>query len=126
MSWKIDLVKLPAARLGRLANMQPRLERLKEVFGVRPLAALLDTDASNLSKAISGTRELSPEVAKRALDLEHVLARALQLMEPQVVIDWLEGTEATFGFARPIDILATRGSAPLLTILDRMEDGAYA
>lgn len=126
MSWKIDLAKLPAGKLGRLASMQPRLERLKDLFGVRPLAALLDTDPSNLSKAIAGTRDLPPEIAKRALDLEYVLARALQLMDPQVVLDWLEGADPAFGFARPIDILAVRGTAPLLTILDRLESGAYA
>ena len=126
VTWKIDLAKLPARRLGGLASMQPRLERLARSLGVRPLAALLDTDPSNLAKALGGKRELSPEIARRALDLEHVLARALQIMEPPTVLAWLEGVEPTFGFARPVDILAQRGSAPLLKILDRIEAGAYA
>jgi uncharacterized protein (DUF2384 family) len=126
MSWTIDLGKLPVRKLGGLASMRPRLARLTEVLGVRPVAALLGTDASNLSKALAGKRDLSPEIARRALDLDHVLARALQIMEPQVVIDWLEGSEPTFGFARPIDVLALRGSAPVLDVLDRLEAGAYA
>jgi uncharacterized protein (DUF2384 family) len=87
---------------------------------------MLQTDASNLAKALSGKRELSPLVAKRVLDLEHVLVRALQIFEPETVVDWLEGTEPTFGFGRPIDVLLIKGAAPLLEVLDRIEGGAYA
>jgi len=126
MSWTIDLGKLPVRKLGGLASMRPRLARLTEVLGVRPVAALLGTDASNLSKALAGKRDLSPEIARRALELDHVLARALQIMEPQTVIDWLEGTEPTFGCARPIDVLAMQGSGPLLAVLDRVASGGYA
>lgn len=126
MNWTINLGKLPIRKLGELGSMRPRLEHLTAILGVRPLAALLDTDPSNLSKAVAGKRDLSPEIARRVLDLDHVLARALQVMKPEVVVDWLEGTEPTFGFARPIDVLAIRGSAPLLNILDRLEAGSYA
>ncbi len=77
-------------------------------------------------KQFPASDRLSPEIARRALDLDHVLARALQIMAPETVIDWLEGMEPTFNFARPIDVLALQGSAPLLTILDRIEAGAYA
>lgn len=126
MAWTIDLGKLPVRRLGRLADMQPRVARLAETLGLRPVAALLDTDPSNLAKAIAGKRDLPASIAKRALDLDHVLARAMQVFEPLVVVDWLEGAEPTLGFARPIDVLASRGSAPLLEVLDRIEAGAYA
>jgi hypothetical protein len=50
----------------------------------------------------------------------------LQIFKPEVVIDWLEGSEPSFGFSRPIDVLAIEGSPRLLEVLDRIEAGAYA
>jgi uncharacterized protein (DUF2384 family) len=126
MSRTAVIEKASTRRLHDFRSMRPRLSRLVRLLGVRPLASMLQTDASNLAKALSGKRELSPLVAKRVLDLEHVLVRALQIFEPEAAVDWLEGTEPTFGFGRPIDVLLIKGAAPLLEVLDRIESGAYA
>lgn len=113
-------------KLHSIESPTQRLARLVKVLGLRPLATLLGTDPSNLSKATSGTRDLSTAIGRRVLDLDHVFARALQIFEPEVVVDWLEGTEPTLGFARPIDILNLQGCVPLLNILDRIEAGGSA
>jgi hypothetical protein len=76
--------------------------------------------------AATGKCDLPAEIARRVLDLDHLPARALQIMRPEVMIDWLEGTEPTLGFTRPIDVLGMEACAPLLKVLDRPESGAYA
>ena len=127
MGWTIDASRIPVAKLSELAAMQPRLARFAAVIGTRPLADLLGVDNGNLSRMVSGNRPIPEEVGKRLLDLDHVLTRALQVFgSGQVVLDWLEGSEPTFGFGQPVAMLAARGAGPLLEVLDRIEAGAYA
>jgi len=127
MAWTIDARKIPVKRLPELGAMHPRLLRLAEILGTRPLAGLLDVDAANLSRMVAGKRNVPEEIGRRILDVDHVLARALQVFgDAQVVMDWLEGTEPTFGFGQPIVMLAKHGAGPLLDVLDRIDAGAYA
>lgn len=126
MTWTIDARKLSPRKLNELGAMQPRLLRLAEILGTRPLAGLLGMDPGNLTQMVAGKRNVPEEIAKRALDLDHVLARALQVFgDAQVVVDWLEGTEPTFGFGKPIVMLSKHGAGPLLDVLDAIDAGAY-
>ena len=127
MAWTIDARKIPVSKLNELGAMQPRVVRLATILGIRPLAGLLGIDSGNLNQMAAGKRNVPEEIGKRLLDLDHVLARALQVFgDAQVVVDWLEGTEPTFGFGKPIVVLAKRGAGPLLEVLDRIDAGAYA
>lgn len=70
---------------------------------------------------------MPPEPAKRALDIEYVLARALLVFgDASVVVDWLRGIEQTLGFGEPLLTLAHRGADPLLKVLDRIEADSQA
>ena len=57
---------------------------------------------------------ISPLMSRRILDLHAVLARAIAVFAPEVVTDWLVGHEPFLNDARPIDVLAQRGAAPLM------------
>jgi uncharacterized protein (DUF2384 family) len=70
--------------------------------------------------------QISHEMARRIVDLHDVLSRALQVMQPRVLMDWLTGNNAHLNGARPIDVLALRGAAPVIAALQAFEDLAYA
>jgi hypothetical protein len=55
-----------------------------------------------------------------------VVARLLSLMVPGAALLWLKGSEPFFGGARPIDVLASDGPAPVLEALGAFEQGAFA
>lgn len=104
----------------------PNVASLARALGVRRLARLLAITDTELRKARSGESPLPALVASRARDLDIVLARALQVFNEKVIVNWLEGTEPTYGFARPIDIFCVRGKDALLDVLDRIDSGGYA
>ncbi len=126
MSTTVPVERMQKANLRALGDVRPMIERLKAVFGVRVLAALLHVDASNLTKFLAGRRGLSGETRQRAIDLDHVLTRAAQIFVGRTIIDWLTGHSVAFGGARPIDVLATAGPTPLLDELSRIASGGYA
>jgi putative toxin-antitoxin system antitoxin component (TIGR02293 family) len=94
--------------------------------GVRRLAGVLGVSASQPSRWQAGAERPGPEAARRLLDLDHVLARALLLWEPAVALDWLESPNGFLDHARPIDVLRTRGASEVLDALDAASSGAYA
>ena len=55
-----------------------------------------------------------------------VISRALHEFEPELALMWLLGSEPLLGGARPLDVLALQGSAPVLRALDGIVQGAYA
>lgn len=69
---------------------------------------------------------MPPDASARVSDLEAVLARAYEIMAPEVIADWFEGTEPKLGFGTPFDALAIVGKEPLLDVLERIAAGAYA
>ena len=75
----------------------------------------------------SGDELPSPAKARELIDLDHIMARARMLWEPEVVQDWLQGPNAYLDGARPIDVLRVRGSAEVLQALDAAAaSGAFA
>jgi uncharacterized protein (DUF2384 family) len=109
-----------------LNDVQPLLERLIESFGSNGLARLIGVRTGTVTNWRSRRRAISPEYVQRILDLHDVMTRALQIMDPAVIPDWFEGREPFLDDARPIDVLALRGSAPLIAALRSIAAGAYA
>lgn len=108
-----------------LADVHPLLAQLVAAYGHNPLARLLDVDAAMVSRWNRGAK-ISPATTRRILDLHAVLVRALQVFAPQVATQWLVGHEPFLNEARPIDVLAVRGAAPLIEALDGIAAGTYA
>jgi len=55
-----------------------------------------------------------------------VVLRLLSLMVPGAAMLWLEGSEPFLDGARPIDVLAIDGPAPLLEALAAIQQGGFA
>ncbi len=108
-----------------LTDLHPLLLQMIAAYGHNPVARLLDVDAAMVTRWKRGGK-ISAKMTRRILDLHGVLARALLVFPAEVVTDWLVGHEPFLNQARPIDVLAQRGSAPLIEALDAIEAGAYA
>ena len=112
---------------GALMDVGQLLDRLAEAFGSSGIVArLLDVDAAMITRWRKESAQISPEMRGRIIDLHDVLNRAFQIFRPRQAIMWLFGSEPFFGGARPIDVLARRGAAPLIEALAGIESGAYA
>lgn len=94
--------------------------------GVTKLARTLGVSASQPSRWREGSERPGLETAKRLLDLDHVIARALLLWAPDVAVTWLESPNAFLDHARPIDVVLSRGTGEVLDALDAALSGAYA
>jgi uncharacterized protein (DUF2384 family) len=109
-----------------LADVVPLVERLDAAFGTRPVAKLLDVGAGTVTNWKRRRHAISPEYAKRIIELHDVIVRALQVFSARVAMDWLVGNEPFLNGARPIDVLVTRGAAPLIDALAAVDATAYA
>jgi glutaredoxin-like protein NrdH len=69
-----------------------------------------------------------PENESKAFrrDLDRVLERALSHWHAPVVTVWLDSGNAFLGGARPLDVIHTAGSAPVLDALEQEISGTYA
>lgn len=74
----------------------------------------------------TGKERPGPDAARRLIDLDHVLARALLIWDEGVARDWLESPNGYLGGARPVDVLITRGPSEVLDALDAVQAGAFA
>jgi transcriptional regulator with XRE-family HTH domain len=96
------------------------------VGGVNKLAKILGVSPSQPSRWRSGREVPSPEIAAKLLDLDHVVALAVQAWHPTVVMDWMTTGNGFLEGARPIDVLLQRGSAEAIDALKATLSGAYA
>jgi hypothetical protein len=103
-----------------------RTARLVNVFGNKGLADLLGVSQSQPSRWKSAQEVPGPAVAARLVDLDHVLARLLLVWDQSVVLDWLTGSNAFLQGARPIDVIATRGTNEVVDAIEAEASGAYA
>lgn len=118
--------RTPARLTGVASQTMQRTEFLVETLGsVTAVAELLNVNKSQTSRWKSGADQPSPGKARELLDLDHVLARAVLLWEPEVAIDWLLGSNSYLDGARPIDVLRLRGSSEVLQALDAAAAGAF-
>ena len=126
-AWSLAVLEIDTPKhLRRLSDVTPLLDRLESAFGTRPLAKVLDVSPSMVSNWKARRHAISPEYAKRVIELHDVLVRALQILHPDAVMDWLVGHEPFLNHARPIDVLVTRGAAPLIDALAGIEATGYA
>jgi uncharacterized protein (DUF2384 family) len=93
---------------------------------VNRLARTLGVVPSQPSRWRSGEEVPSPEIAAKLLDLDHVVALAVQAWDPAVVEDWMTSSNAFLGGARPIDVVLQRGSPEVIAALKATLSGAYA
>lgn len=96
------------------------------IGGVTKLAKILGVSPSQPSRWQSGQEAPGPDVAAKFLDLDHVIALAVQTWHPAVVMDWMTTGNGFLEGGRPIDVLLQRGSADVIDALQASLSGAYA
>jgi uncharacterized protein (DUF2384 family) len=125
-SWRPALKSLEfKPESDRLISVAPQLERLVAAVGSNVTARLLGVDPAQVSRWVA-SGPISAEMARRILDVHDVLTRTLRLFARDVAARWLFGSEPLLGGARPIDVLALEGSAPVIRALNGIAQGAYS
>jgi uncharacterized protein (DUF2384 family) len=119
-----SIVLRPAAEA--LTDVRPLLERVVDALGTNATARLLDADRAQVSRWGSGTEPVSAEMGRRIVDLHDVLTRILRVYSRSAASLWLNGSEPLLGGARPIDVLAMEGAAPVIRAIDGISQGAFA
>lgn len=96
------------------------------VFGsASTFASWLEVNRSQLTRAGRGQR-LRGEPAWRAVGLTAVVSALLQFLEPGVVADWLQGTNAHLNHQRPLDLLKAGQVAAVMAAVEAERAGSYA
>lgn len=109
-----------------LANVHPLLARIVEALGTNSAARLLGADRAQVSRWSSGKEPVGMEMARRIVDLHDVLTRILRVYNREAAAMWLSGSEPLLGGARPIDVLALEGAAPVIGAIEAIVEGAHA
>jgi uncharacterized protein (DUF2384 family) len=109
-----------------LADVRPLLARIVEALGTNAVGRLLDADRAQVSRWGSGKESVGMEMARRIVDLHDVLTRILRVYNREAAAMWLSGSEPLLGGARPIDVLALEGAAPVIGAIEAIAEGAYA
>ncbi len=74
---------------------------------------------------MSGDRDVNPENAGRIVDLHDLVSRVHRYYRPAIAARWIVGAEPLLGGARPLDVLAMRGVAPVIEALEARDAGGY-
>jgi transcriptional regulator with XRE-family HTH domain len=82
------------------------------------VARLLGVNRSQPAQWRNGRENPGPAVAQRLVDLDYILAKALQIWPRRAAIDWLNGPNNYLDGARPIDVLQARGAAEVVEALE--------
>ncbi|MEO6913362.1 MAG: hypothetical protein ABI182_05015 [Candidatus Baltobacteraceae bacterium] len=117
---------LEAAReLEAFTDVLPLLERIVRAYGQANVAAMLGADKSAVSLWLARKRAISAPMRARALELHDVVTRTHQVFNPILAVRWLFGHEPLLGGARPIDVMAVRGSSEVIDARDAIAAGGF-
>lgn len=82
------------------------------------VARLLGVNRSQPSQWRSGKEAPSAATAQQLLDLDYVMAKALQIWPVKAALDWFQGSNGHLDGARPIDVLKLRGTTEVIQALE--------
>jgi uncharacterized protein (DUF2384 family) len=96
------------------------------VLGNKGVAQLLNVSESQPSRWKTGEEVPSARSAPLLVDLDHVVGRLLLIWDSSVILDWLTGPNGFLEGARPIDVIATRGTTEVVEAVEAEAAGGYA
>src|SRR5579859_6916106 len=120
----VDRITLRASA-DALADVRPLLAHIVDALGTNAVARLLGADRAQVSRWSSGMELVSAEMGRRIIDLHDILTRILRVFSREAAAMWLVGSEPLLGGARPIDVLALEGAAPVSRAIDGIAQGAF-
>lgn len=82
------------------------------------VARLLGVNRSQPSQWRTGKESPSPRTAQQLLDLDYVMAKALQIWPAKTALEWFHGSNDYLDGARPIDVLKRRGVNEVIMALE--------
>lgn len=94
--------------------------------GVTKLADALGVAKSQPGRWRDGDERPGAIAAKKLLDLDHVMGRAILVWAPEVATRWMGSSNAFLGGAKPIEVLIARGPNDVIDALDATMSGAFA
>ena len=103
-----------------------RAARLIGVLGNKGVAQLLSVSESQPSRWKTGEEVPSTRSAPLLVDLDHVVGRLLLIWDTSVILDWLTGPNGFLEGARPIDVIAPRGTNEVVEAIEAEAAGGYA
>jgi hypothetical protein len=103
-----------------------RAARLVGVLGNKGVAQLLGVSESQPSRWKTGEEVPNARSAPLLVDLDHVVGRLLLIWDQSVVFDWLTGPNGFLEGARPIDVIASRGTNEVVEAVEAEAAGGYA
>jgi uncharacterized protein (DUF2384 family) len=109
-----------------LVDVGPLLARIVSALGTNAAARLLGADRAQVSRWGTRKEAVGSEMGRRIVDLHDVLTRILRVYARDAAAMWLVGSEPLLGGARPIDVLALEGAAPVIRAIDGIAEGAFA
>jgi uncharacterized protein (DUF2384 family) len=116
----------PAVNPDILTDVAPLLNRMVEAYSQAVIARLLGVDRSLVTRWVGADRDITATMRSRILETHDVLTRVHQVFNPTLAARWLMGHEPFLGGARPIDVMAIRGAAPVIDALDAIASGGFA
>lgn len=127
-AWTPTIERLePASNPSAISDVLPLLRRLVDAYQQSVVAEMLGVDDSTVSRWLKQERNIGQSAMRgRIFDLHDIVSRAHQVFNPTLAARWLMGREPLLGNARPIDVLAIRGVAPVIEALDAITAGGFA
>jgi len=126
-SWRTAIQQIKVRGVSPLIDYRPvqaALRHLVKLLGNNQTAQILGVSNSQASRWLHG-EPIGAESARRVSDLDYVLSRALQVFHPDEAGAFLTFPQPFLHGARPIDVLVTRGAAPVIAALDQIAAGAF-
>lgn len=102
------------------------LERLVCAVGQAGAARLLGVGLPHVNKIIAGKERTSPELLRRIMSVNYVIAIALQWFYPDEIAGWLMNPEPLLGGRNPVGVLTREGPQPVVEAIEARIAGAYA
>ena len=103
-----------------LADVKPLFLRLLKALGDDATSRLLDVPRTAILRWRNGS-PIECSAVGRVLDIHDAFTRALQVFEPDVALAWFLEPEPFFYGSRPLDVLDSRGLAPILDALKQYQ-----
>jgi hypothetical protein len=101
------------------------LRALVGTIGAKLVAEFLGVSRQQPSAWAAG-EGISAENRRKISDLYHVVDRVSQVVAPSRLVHWLSSPNVVFNGGRPQDVFRLRGAAPIIDVIDRVEEGGYA